>query len=83
MQESFDIPVLYQNKELLIPGRLLVQGYTYKIAVTLDENTILFEPDEERNFRAVLDPDINDSKIKRPEVPLLQAIAEALTLLLK
>lgn len=75
--EEFEIPVVYKNKELNIPAKLVVAGYTYRIETEVEGNTIWFEPDEERNFRALLPPDA-DASAKLPDGELLQIIAHAL-----
>jgi hypothetical protein len=54
MDESFDIPVTYKGKEYLFPATLNSAGYSYRIQVDVFGNSLRFEPDEERNFRAVL-----------------------------
>ena len=54
MDKSFEIPVVYKGQELLFKGELLVYGYSYKIQVEVNGSLILFEPDEERNFRATI-----------------------------
>ena len=38
--------------------------------------TVLFEPDEERNYRALVDPE--EAERSRIDVEMLQVIAEAL-----
>ncbi|HZH65870.1 MAG TPA: hypothetical protein VEY10_13330 [Flavisolibacter sp.] len=57
MADTFDIPVTYKGKELLFKSRLLILGYTHKISVDVSSTEVLFEPDEERNYRAVIDPE--------------------------
>jgi hypothetical protein len=83
MLDEFEIPVTYKNKELQFPARLLMRGYTYAIETTIGEVVILFEPDEERNFRAILPPETDVSKLKMPDTELVQTVAEALTVILK
>jgi hypothetical protein len=55
MFDLFDLPVEYKGKEMLFPAELLPMGFTHKIKVNVDGTDILFEPDEERNYRAVID----------------------------
>ncbi len=78
MEDSFEIPVRYNNVELMVPAKLLVQGYTYKIEALINGNAIWFEPDEEHSFRAVLPPNV-DPAAKPPDAALLQVVAEALS----
>ena len=76
MNEPFELPVTYKDKELLFPARLLMLGYTHKFQVQVNGHEVLFEPDEERNYRAVINPEqVESSKI---ELELLKAIAEAI-----
>ena len=80
MDDTFDLPVTYQGKERLFPAQLLQLGYTYKIQVDIDGRIVLFEPDEERNFRAVIDPSVPGKDIDRH---LLQAIVTTIEELVK
>lgn len=77
MDEDFELPVLHEGKELHFTSRLLQYGYLHRFEVEVNEQKVLFEPDEERNYRALVDPLLAD-KMKRKDIELLQAIAEAL-----
>jgi len=35
-------------------AKLIVTGYTHKFGVDVNGQNIIFEPDEERNYRAVI-----------------------------
>ena len=70
--DIYEIPVCYKGSEILVPAQLLVLGYTHKFRVDVDGREILFEPDEERNYRAMLDPSLSDAKI---DIEFLKAIA--------
>lgn len=74
MAESFTLVVSYKDKEYHLNSELRVYGYTHKIAINIEGEEILFEPDEERNYRAVIP---EGSKIKI-DIGLIQAIAKAL-----
>ena len=81
MNEPFELPVTYKGKELLFPAQLLMLGYTHKFQVQVNGQEVLFEPDEERTYRAVVDPEqVEESKI---DVVLLKAIAEAIEEIIK
>lgn len=56
MDDTFDLPVTYKNRELIFNAKLSQFGYSYKFEVGVNGITVLFEPDEERNFRAIIDP---------------------------
>ncbi len=51
--DIFELPVDYNGKELVFPAELLPMGFTHKIKVTVEGVDVLFEPDEERNYRAM------------------------------
>lgn len=76
MPESFLLTVQYKNEEKQFESELRVFGYTHKIAVNVNGIEIIFEPDEERNYRAVLtEPDLKNSKL---DPQLIKTIAEEL-----
>ncbi len=77
MPESFLLPVSYRGEEREYPAELLVMGYTHKIRVTIGDMRLLFEPDEERFYRAVTEP-ARTEKPTEVESGLLQAISETL-----
>jgi hypothetical protein len=72
---EFEIAIDYKGETHTFPAKLLVQGYTHKIAVDVFGTEVLFEPNEERNYRAV----VNEEHVrKQPDLQLLKAIAEKL-----
>ncbi len=73
MEETFSITVYYNNQERDFDATLQLFGYTHKIVVGVNGIPILFEPDEERNYRASLPP--GETTKKEPDILLLQAIA--------
>jgi len=81
MAETFTLQVLYKNKERSFDAELRVTGYTYRIVVTVDNREIVFERDEERNYRAIL---TEETEIRNlPDVELLKAIANELEIAFK
>ncbi len=77
MDDNFEIPVVFNHKELRFPCRLLQYGFTVKLEVTIEEAKVLFERDEERNWRALLSyEDIRANKKLDPG--LLKEIAQAI-----
>ena len=73
MQESFELPVQFRNKTIVLPAKLTSWGYSYRILVTLEDQVIIFEPDEERHYRALL------AEGQRPPPPeMVKAIAESI-----
>jgi hypothetical protein len=77
MADRFELPVEYNGKEVLFPAELLPMGYTHKIKVAVEGIDVLFEPDEERNYRAVMGDEDRD-KADYVNKELLQAISETL-----
>lgn len=80
MDDVFDLPVLYKNEELLFPARLQQTGYTHRFEVDVYGTMVYFEPDEERNYRAVLDPSQPEKSVP---LDLLQAIATGIETVLR
>lgn len=76
MAEPFTLVVSYKGKDYHLDSELRVYGYTHKIAINIKGEEILFEPDEERNYRAVI-PDYEGSKTKI-DIGLIQAITKEL-----
>ncbi|MCW3105667.1 MAG: hypothetical protein JWQ09_173 [Segetibacter sp.] len=76
MDDSFQIPVSYKGKDFLFTSQLLVTGYTHKIQVDVFGTPVMFEPDEERNYRAYIDPLIESAN--KMDIALLKVIAEVI-----
>ena len=77
MEENFELPVPYKGQENCFQATLVVTGYTYQIIVDVGGQNIIFEPDEERNYRAVI-PYLDIANRKSVDVGLLQSIAAAI-----
>jgi hypothetical protein len=75
-EETFTLPIFYKNEHRDYPATLQVFGYTHKIVVRVGEQDILFEPDEEKNYRAVLP--VTPEGRPQADIELLQAIAATL-----
>ena len=77
MEEGFELPVVFNKAALNFPARLLSYGYSYKLEVEIAGSKILFEPDEERNWRALIAyEELN--KNKKISAELLKAIASSI-----
>jgi len=81
-EDSLEIPITYKGQELSFPAQLLMTGYTHKIQVEVDGQLIMFEPDEERNYRAILNAEQLEKGAK-VDVGLLQAIAQVIESVVK
>ena len=78
MEEEYEIPVVYKNQQLYFKAIVLTLGlYTKKIQMNVNGTEVFFEVDEERNYRAYIDP-TNREAIDKADRELLQAITEAL-----
>lgn len=77
MDEPFELPVVYKGEELAFSARLLQLGYTHKFAVVVNGQEILFEPDEERDYRAVIEPEQMEGKTDVNK-ELIKAIVDAI-----
>ncbi len=82
MDDGFSLPVMFENKELHFPAKLLNYGYSSKLEVDVNGTSVLFEPDEERNWRALVSfEDVQANK--KLDAGLLKAIAGAIEELTK
>lgn len=54
MDEQFELPVEFKGQQLMLKASLQVIGYAHKFNVEVNGQNIMFEPDEERNYRAVI-----------------------------
>ena len=82
MPDDFDIPVTYKGKEHSFPASLVSTGYSYKIQVDVFGKTISYEPDEERNFRALINNADLDQQ-DRIDKSLIKEIGETLEAIFK
>ena len=74
MDEPFELPVEFKGEELQFPAQLKQFGYKHRFVVAVFGQDVFFEPDEERNYRALIDPEQLEAN-KKLNVDLLQAIA--------
>ena len=77
MTETFILPVDYQGTEHEFQGRFERYGYMHRIAVLIDENSFVFEPDEEGSYQAMNTPE-HSVISKVVSINLLQAVAKKL-----
>ena len=82
MDEQFELPVNYKDQQWMLKASLIVTGYTHKFNIDVNGRMIIFEPDEERNYRAVLNyGEIADQK--NIDVEFLKKIARSIEKLVK
>ena len=65
------------GKEFEFPARLLKYGYTFALEVDIEGTKIIYERDEERNWRAVM-PYGEIAVSKSINADLLKAVSEAI-----
>ena len=82
MDYDLEVPVTYKNQELIFNAKFIQFGYSYKFEVDVNGVIVFFEPDEEKNFRAIIDPSVGPGNHKIDK-ELIQLIAEALVEILK
>ena len=82
MDDDLEVPVTYKNQELIFNAKFVQFGYSYKFEVDVNGIIVFFEPDEERNFRAIIAP-MNDHANHNFDKELIQLIAETLMEILK
>ena len=80
--DEFELPVSFNKKEFNFPARLLNYGYSYKLEVDIDGDKILFEPDEERNWRALVAYEDIDNN-KKINIDMLKAIVASIEAIMK
>jgi hypothetical protein len=82
MDCDLEVPVTYKNQELIFYAKFIQFGYSYKFEVDVNDIKVLFEPDKERNFRAIVDIVIEQGN-HAIDKELIQLIAESLKAMLK
>lgn len=76
MSNIFEIPVTYKETDFSFTAKYVRFGYTHKFEIIVGGQIVIFEPDEEGNFRATTAPfPVNDNK---PDKGLLKEIANTL-----
>jgi len=73
MNEPFVLEVNYRGEMLALPAAFQRYGYTYRIAVSIDEIAYIFEPDEEGSYRV-----LGDTARTPVDMELLKVVAKRL-----
>ena len=73
MEDSFVIEIEVARKEYSFEGRLVTVGYTHKFVVLINGPEVTYEPDEEGNYRAILN-EADQAKIKERDMELIIAV---------
>ena len=80
MDNTFELDVDFNGETYEFEGNLIIGGYLHKIELDVQGTKVYFEPDEERNYRALMSvEDLNKSELS---IGLLKAIGHRLDSLL-
>jgi hypothetical protein len=80
--DEFELALKFKEKEMLLPVKLMNYGTAYKLEVEIEGTKMLFEPDEERSWRAMISyEDVQANK--KIDTGLLELIAKELDIILK
>lgn len=82
MDDYFEIPVWYNEKEIHFTARLLIFGYVHKFEVDVFGQLFFFELDDSGEYRAIIDAG-NMEEAKKIKADLLKAIATSIEIILK
>ena len=75
MAENFTIEVDYNGDQQSFTGELRKLGYTHKLFIDVNGVEVVFEPDEERNYRVII---TNHHDADKFDKGLLQKIVDEL-----
>ncbi|QES88705.1 hypothetical protein [Rhizosphaericola mali] len=51
MEHFFELPVIHNGEEISFNSRLVTFGYDYKFHIIVNGQELIFERDDDRNFR--------------------------------
>lgn len=75
MVDSFILELVYNNEKKVFDAEFhKLSRFTHRMMVNIDGAMIFFEPDEERNYRAVL----SENSPSIPDAGLVKAVADKL-----
>lgn len=74
MEMSFELPVMYKGEEREYKARAVVYGYTYRFYILVDDTELIFEKDDEQQFRVLQE----SPGTTPPDPALLSAIIDSL-----
>jgi hypothetical protein len=75
MEHYFELPLNYGGEERILKGRLATFAYMYKFYIVVDGKELVFERDDEHNFRVISSQDHQGNGV---DEGLLACIIEAL-----
>ena len=75
MDQTFILPVTYQGQEMEFEATMQSWAYGYRFLVLVQGTEVIFERDDEGNYRALLS---QGTSAKAPENALLEAIVQVI-----
>ena len=76
MTDPFTLTINYKGEERDFTAQLLLQGYTHKFKVLIDQLEVFFEPDEEGIYRAIKMPWQTEKDLEKIDKHLLKEIQQ-------
>lgn len=76
MDNTFILEVVYDNKILSFDARLSILGYSHKFYIEVNGSEVVYEPDEEGRYRAIIPAGLGDKYSGDRE--LLRVIGETI-----
>lgn len=74
MEDGFTLPVSYKDSVLELDAKFIRLGFIYQFHINVGGRTLIFERDEERNYR-IMDTVMDGKEIDQR---LLQAVVDTL-----
>lgn len=77
MEDNFIIDISNDGVEMNFEARLIPFGYSYKIIINVNNIEVSFEPDENRDYRAIVQDQVQASLKERDKL-IIQLIIDRL-----
>ncbi|WP_026632801.1 hypothetical protein [Dyadobacter alkalitolerans] len=74
MNETIRLPVEYLGASHEFPLTILTVGYTYQLHIQIEDKTLIFEQDEQHQYRVIRQPG-DETKVSKG---LIEAIVSSL-----
>jgi hypothetical protein len=49
------LPITYGGEDIELPLKMYAYGYTFRVEIMIGKTPVIFEPDEEGSYRALVD----------------------------
>lgn len=69
--DHFDLDIEYRGQTKTFHGTFSQYGYSYRFMINVEGSEVIFEPDEERNLRAIVPSAIQNNSNIREMVALI------------